>query len=141
MSQPDVAEPGQAEPAAGPDVDAGARAAEEARVSDTSLQRAVSDSADAPAQALTILTYAQSAADNLVNEAQARADALISDATSKAEKMVADATQQSDSMIEEATQRANAMVEAAMAASLTSVVMSRTNDWSILSLSMGKRFR
>ena len=41
---------------------------EDTRVSDTTIQRAVASDVDAPQQALTILTHAQTAADNLVNE-------------------------------------------------------------------------
>jgi DivIVA domain-containing protein len=80
------------------DVEAARAAAEQARVTDTGLQRVVGDVEDAPAAALTILTHAQTAADNLVNEAKARADELIREATEKADAMVADATERADAL-------------------------------------------
>jgi DivIVA domain-containing protein len=91
----EVASAGQAqaaETAAHVDIDAAREAAEQARETDTGLQRAIGDTEDAPQAALTILTHAQTAADNLINEAQAKADELVTDATAKAETLVSDAT-------------------------------------------------
>ncbi len=93
-----------AEAAAPADVDAAREAAEQARVTDTGLQRAVA-AEDAPQAALTILTHAQTAADNLINEAQAKADELVTDATSKADALVADATDRAERLDAETEQR------------------------------------
>lgn len=99
-----------AEAAASPDVDAAREAAEQARVTDTGLQRAVGGVEDAPQAALTILTHAQTAADNLINEAQAKADELVTDATAKAEALVSDATERAERLDAETEQRREALL-------------------------------
>ena len=104
----EVASAGQApaaETAAPADVDAAREAAEQARVTDTGLARAVGDVEDAPQAALTILTHAQTAADNLINEAQAKADELVTDATATAETLVSDATERAERLDAETEQR------------------------------------
>jgi DivIVA domain-containing protein len=94
------------------DVDGARKAANAARVSDTTIQRAADSDVDAPQQALTILTHAQTAADNLVNEAHARADELITDATSRAEAMVTEATGRAESLDTETDERRGQMLGA-----------------------------
>lgn len=98
------------EVASAADVESAREAAEEARVTDTTIQRAVTEDVDAPKQALTILTHAQTAADNLINEAQARADELITDATSKADTLVGEATSKAQALDEETEQRRTEMM-------------------------------
>jgi DivIVA domain-containing protein len=64
-----------------------AAAAVAAGVSETGIQRAISDPSEVPQAALRILTHAQKTADELVDDARSQAEVMVSDAMAEAERL------------------------------------------------------
>jgi len=84
-------------------------AATAAGVTETGLQRAITDSDEAPAAALKILTHAQTTADNLVNDARSQAEAMVADAMAEAERVKTESTSEAERLVREATEKAEAL--------------------------------
>jgi DivIVA domain-containing protein len=83
-----------------------AAAATAAGVTETGLQRAITDAEEAPAAALKILTHAQTTADNLVNDARSQAEAMVADAMAESERLRSESSAEAERVVREATERA-----------------------------------
>jgi DivIVA domain-containing protein len=106
-------------------------AATAAGLSETGVQRAISDPSEAPQAALKILTHAQKTADDLVDDARAQSEAMVSSAmaeaervrtdseaaaeklrsetTAEAERLHAESTAEAERLVREANERASAL--------------------------------
>jgi DivIVA domain-containing protein len=75
-----------------------AAAASVAGMTETGVQRAISDPGEAPQAALKILTHAQKTADDLVDDARSQAEAMVSDAMAEAERVTSESTAKAESL-------------------------------------------
>jgi DivIVA domain-containing protein len=90
-----------------------AAAATAAGLTETGVQRAITDPSAAPQAALKILTHAQKTADDLVDDARSQAEAMLSDAMAESERVRTESQAEADKLHEDSTAEAERLVREA----------------------------